>query len=108
MIDYPGVLRALTEARVEFIIVGGAAATAHGSARLTQDLDVVYARDEGNLARLAGCLAPHEPYLRGAPKGLPFELDARTLARGLNFSSPQRAPAARPDTLSPPTPSSGS
>ena len=86
MIDFPGLLGALTEAGVEFIIVGGAAATAHGSARLTQDLDVVYARDEGNLARLAGCLAPHEPYLRGAPKGLPFELDAGTLARGLNFT----------------------
>jgi len=33
-IDFPGLLRALAEARVEFIIVDGAAATAHGSARL--------------------------------------------------------------------------
>ena len=86
MIDFPGLLRALAEARVEFIIVGGAAATAHGSARLTQDLDIVYAREHSNLERLAAALAPHEPYLRGAPEGLPFDLDARTLASGLNFT----------------------
>lgn len=86
MIDYRAVLQALAEARVDFIIVGGAAATAHGAARLTQDLDVVYARDAENLARLAAALAPHDPYLRGAPEGLPFQLDAPTLARGLNFT----------------------
>jgi predicted nucleotidyltransferase len=86
MIDYPGLLRALVDAGVDFIIVGGAAATAHGAARLTQDLDVVYARDPSNLARLAAALAPHEPYLRGAPADLPFRLDAETLRRGLNFT----------------------
>jgi hypothetical protein len=50
VIDFPALLRALAEARVDFIIVGGAAATAHGSARLTQDLDIVYARDPANLS----------------------------------------------------------
>ena len=86
MIDFPALLRTLVDHGVEFIIVGGAAATAHGSARLTQDLDLVYARDLQNLERLADCLAPHEPYLRGAPEGLPFVLDAATLAAGFNFS----------------------
>jgi len=86
VIDFPGLLRTLSEARVDFIIVGGAAATAHGSARLTQDLDVVYARERSNLDRLSAALAPHEPYLRGAPEGLPFTLDAATLASGLNFT----------------------
>ncbi|MER3424777.1 MAG: hypothetical protein C4293_17715 [Nitrospiraceae bacterium] len=38
------------------------------------------------MARLAACLAPHKPYLRGAPPGLPFHLDADTIARGLNFT----------------------
>jgi predicted nucleotidyltransferase len=42
VIDFPGLLRALVDRRVQFVIVGGAAATAHGAARLTQDLDVVY------------------------------------------------------------------
>jgi hypothetical protein len=86
LIDYPGLLRTLYHANVRFIIVGGAAATAHGSARLTQDLEVVYERSPENLQKLARALAPHEPYLRGAPEGLPFRLDTDTLRRGLNFT----------------------
>jgi predicted nucleotidyltransferase len=86
VIDYRGLLRALADAGVRFIIVGGAAATAHGSARLTQDLDVVYARDADNLRRLKEALEPHEPYLRGVEPGLPFVLDEDTLRRGLNFT----------------------
>jgi hypothetical protein len=66
--------------------VGGVAAAAHGSARVTDDLDVCYARDSTNLERLVSALAPHRPYLRGAPPGLPFEWSVRTLAAGLNFS----------------------
>jgi predicted nucleotidyltransferase len=86
VIDFRGLLRSLCEAGVQFIIVGGAAATAHGVARLTQDLDIVYRRDAENLRRLAAALSPHEPYLRGAPPDLPFVFDAETLRRGLNFT----------------------
>ena len=86
MTDFPVLLRALTDAGVEFVIVGGAAATAHGSARLTLDLDVVYRRTPENLGRVVRSLAPHGPYLRGAPPGLPFQWDADTLAKGLNFT----------------------
>jgi hypothetical protein len=71
---------------VRFIIVGGAAATAHGSARLTQALDIVYERSRDNLRRLVAALAPHQPYLRGAPPGLPFVFDEETLQKGLNFT----------------------
>ncbi len=86
MTDFPALLRALAEGEVAFIIVGGAAATAHGSSRLTQDLDVVYERSRENIARLALALAPHAPYLRGAPEGLPFRLDEATIRHGLNFT----------------------
>jgi hypothetical protein len=86
MIDFPTLLRTLHEHGVRFLIVGGAAATAHGSARLTQDLDLVYDRAPDNLERLVRALAPHEPYLRGAPPGLPFRWDVATLRRGLNFT----------------------
>ena len=86
MTDFESLLRLLAGQRVEFIIVGGAAATVHGSSRLTQDLDVVYRRTSENLRRLADALAPYHPYLRGAPPGLPFRLDAETLQRGLNFT----------------------
>jgi hypothetical protein len=86
MIDLEPLLIELSRGEVEFIIVGGVAATILGSSRLTQDLDIVYARSPENLARLAAALAPHRPYLRGAPPGLPFRWDAETLRRGLNFT----------------------
>ena len=76
----------LANAQVEFIIVGGAAAIAHGSARLTQDLDIVYRRTPKNIAALVEALSPHKPYLRGAPPGLPFRFDENTIAAGLNFT----------------------
>ncbi len=79
-------LASLHRAGVEFIIVGGVAARAHGSSRLTDDLDVVYARDAANLARIVKALAPLKPYLRGAPPGLPFEWSVATLRAGLNFT----------------------
>lgn len=79
-------LRALTEGRVRFIIIGGVAATVHGSARHTRDIDVVYARDEANVGRLVTAMAPFAPYLRGAPAGLPFHWDAATIRAGLNFT----------------------
>ena len=86
MTDFPGLLRALSEAGVEFIVVGGAAATAHGATRLTLDLDIVYRRTPENIHRLVEALAPFHPYLRGAPPGLPFQWDEGMFSRGLNFT----------------------
>jgi predicted nucleotidyltransferase len=84
--DFSQFVHVLHDAGVQFIIVGGVAGTIHGAARATYDLDVVYARDPVNLERLTLALQPLEPYLRGAPKGLPFRWDIDTLARGLNFT----------------------
>jgi len=86
LIDLERALQELHRSGVGFIIIGGVAATIHGSARVTQDLDIVYARTPDNFARLAAALAPHAPYLRGAPPGLPFRWDAETIRRGLNFT----------------------
>jgi len=86
MTDFPSLIRLLTQNNVEFILIGGAAATAHGSARLTQDLDVVYRRTRDNISRLAASLASHSPYLRDAPPGLPFRFDVETITRGLTFT----------------------
>jgi hypothetical protein len=86
MTDFEALLGALDKNRVEYIVVGGAAALAHGSARFTQDLDVVYSRTAENLDRLVAALREFKPYLRGAPPGLPFIWDRTTLARGLNFT----------------------
>lgn len=86
MTDFESLLKVLYEGGVEFILVGGAAATVHGSSRLTEDLDIVYSRTTNNITRLASALSPHSPYLRGAPPGLPFRWDAETIRRGLNFT----------------------
>jgi hypothetical protein len=84
--DIPYILRLLSDAGVEFIVVGGVAGIAHGSSLTTQDIDVVYRRTPQNIRRLVDSLATHQPYLRGAPPGLPFQWDAETIERGLNFT----------------------
>jgi predicted nucleotidyltransferase len=71
---------------VRFIVIGGWAAIIHGVARTTNDVDVVYARDPENIRQLVEALQPHQPYLRGAPPGLPFLWDDRTVRAGLNFT----------------------
>ena len=38
------------------------------------------------MARLTRMLAPLEPYLRGAPPGLPFVWSEETMWAGLNFA----------------------
>jgi predicted nucleotidyltransferase len=86
MTNFLELARCLLHSGVEFIVVGGAAATAHGSARSTTDLDLVYRRTPENIRRMVAALAPHSPYLRGAPPGLPFQWDEATIQRGLNFT----------------------
>ncbi len=86
MTDFAGLLTVLAKNSVDYILVGGVAATAHGAARLTQDVDIVYSRSDANLARLASALARFSPYLRGAPTGLPFHWSLDTLRAGLNFT----------------------
>jgi predicted nucleotidyltransferase len=86
MTDFAELLRTLANARVEFVLVGGVAAIAHGSARQTLDIDIVYARSTKNIGQLVSALAPHRPYLRGAPPGLPFAWNVATVERGLNFT----------------------
>ena len=86
MTDFAGLLRALAAAGVEYILVGGAAATAHGSSRLTQDVDIAYCRSTENIDRVVSVIGKLNPYLRGAPPGLPFRWDRATIERGLNFT----------------------
>jgi hypothetical protein len=86
MTQFAALLRALSEAGVEYIVIGGVAATIHGSARNTLDVDVVYRRTPENIRRMVLALTPHHPYLRGAPPGLPFRWDEATIQRGLNFT----------------------
>jgi hypothetical protein len=79
-------LRSLIAHGVDFVVIGGLAGMARGSSYPSYDLDVVYARDPENLERLAGMLRELGATLRGAPAGLPFQLDARSLSEGANFT----------------------
>ena len=83
---FKSLLEILAQADVQFILIGGVAANLHGSARATFDIDIVYARSMKNFAAITSALSPLAPYLRGAPPGLPFRLDEKTLANGLNFT----------------------
>ena len=79
-------LEALTQADVDFVVIGGIAGGAHGSSYPTYDLDIAYARDRANLERLAAVLRDVGAALRGAPRDLPFQLDAETLENGQHFT----------------------
>jgi hypothetical protein len=79
-------IEVLAKHEVNFIVIGGVAMRLHGSAHVTEDLDVMYARDPDNLVRLAEALKSYGPRLRGAPEDLPFRWDARTLKAGANFT----------------------
>jgi hypothetical protein len=79
-------LRLLVEKRVEFVLIGGLAMRVHGSAHITEDVDVCYSRTKENIQRLAEAMAALHPYMRGAPPGLPFRFDAPTIQAGLNFT----------------------
>jgi predicted nucleotidyltransferase len=79
-------LEALERKAVDFIVIGGVAGMVHGSAAVTFDFDLLYARDDKNLERLAAVLVELNVTLRNAPPDLPFQVDARTLAAGSNFA----------------------
>jgi predicted nucleotidyltransferase len=79
-LDVPEMLRRLTSAGTDFIVIGGIAMIALGSARLTRDLDIVFACDEPNLQALGDVLVSLDARLRGVDEEVPFVPDARTLA----------------------------
>jgi predicted nucleotidyltransferase len=84
--QFERLIAVLSQGQVEFVLIGGLAAIAHGSAHMTYDVDVCYRRTAENIARLCEALEPYHPYLRGAPPGLPFRLDLATVQSGLNFT----------------------
>lgn len=75
-------LRALVDAGIEFVLVGGMAAIVHGAPRVTLDLDITPDPSEDNLERLSKALKL-DARIRApdVERGLPFAHDARSLAR---------------------------
>lgn len=71
---------------VRYVLIGGLAAVTHGAPIVTRDIDLCYAREPANLGRLAAALQEVHATLRGADAGLPFRLEAKTLAAGDTFT----------------------
>src|SRR6266404_7598725 len=70
--------RVLADQGVEYVIIGGLAATLHGSPLRTGDADVCPSRDPENLSRLAAALQAMGARIRteSVADGLPFACDA--------------------------------
>jgi hypothetical protein len=68
----------LTDAGIEFVVIGGFAARAHGSPHITEDLDTCYEPGPASVRDLARLLHGWNAYLRGVDPGLPFLMDERT------------------------------
>jgi predicted nucleotidyltransferase len=78
--SFASMLGGLIKKQVRFVVVGGVAAAAHGSSRVTNDLDICYdAEAAANIRALASVLAGWKAYPRGIEAGLPFIMDDRTL-----------------------------
>jgi hypothetical protein len=79
--DPQRILGMLTARGVDFVVIGGIAAVLHGSARVTQGLDVCVATDDANLDALGKVLVELKARLRGVPDDVPFVPDRETLRR---------------------------
>src|SRR5262245_60595506 len=71
----------LTAYGVDFVVIGGIAATLYGSDRDTFDLDIYPSTDAANLEVLGRALLDVDARLRGVEEDVPFVPDGRTLAR---------------------------
>jgi hypothetical protein len=86
-------LRALSDHRVNFVLIGALAARLHGFPRLTADADITPAGDKPNLERLAAALNELDAkvYTDSVPEGLAFDCSAATLARARMWNLVTRA-----------------
>jgi hypothetical protein len=76
------ILRALQDHGVRFVLIGGLAATIHGSPLVTTDVDITPERGRANLDRLSEALKELNARIRtdATPEGLVFDHDGESLA----------------------------
>jgi hypothetical protein len=81
--DPERLIRVLAKHRVRHILIGALAARLQGFPRLTTDADITPDRAAENLDCLAAALRELDArvYTESVPEGLPFDCDAKTLAR---------------------------
>lgn len=85
-VDIPGLLRALDDGEVGYVMIGAAALAAHGPVRATEDVDVVPDPDPENLRRLGNVLASLDARLAGDPARAIGAEQRAALAQGRNLT----------------------
>ncbi|MFH1654469.1 MAG: hypothetical protein ABIE74_10525 [Pseudomonadota bacterium] len=85
MKDFKNLLVRLEENKVEFVIVGGFAATLHGTTLLTQDLDICAPFTESNMVRLLSVLKQFNAKHRMIGKTKPLNESAGELSKFKNL-----------------------
>jgi len=80
--DFDRIVSTLSRYGVDYVLIGGVAAVAHGSTLATEDVDLTPARDQGNLDRLGEALLELRARIRTAnePDGVEFPCHGRFLA----------------------------
>jgi predicted nucleotidyltransferase len=75
IIEVEHVIRALNEAGVDFVLIGGLALASHGSDYMTKDFDAAIRHDKETATRLVAALKPYHPRPRGIDPSLLFVWD---------------------------------
>jgi len=78
-IEFLQILRLLTEAECDFVVIGGLALQILGGDFLTYDSDFAFIRRRENARSLAATFAPYHPMPVDWPEGVPFVWDEQTL-----------------------------
>lgn len=86
MTNLKRLLQLLVENHVNFVVVGGLAAIAHGAQYQTQDLDICHERSRSNYKKLSAVLQPLHAKLVDMPADLKAPFDEGSLAQGTNFT----------------------
>jgi predicted nucleotidyltransferase len=85
MSDLPSLLKRVSQAGIEFVIVGGFAGVVHGCSYLTQDIDICCIFAPDSLLALQEALADLHPVHRMTPGRKPLELTAKSASQFSNL-----------------------
>ena len=75
-------MAAFNRHQVEYVVIGGISAIAHGSAMFTKDTDFCYRRTKANIIRMVEALSDLHARPRNFEAALPFSLDVATIWNG--------------------------
>ena len=85
MSDLLGLLRRVSEAGIDFVVVGGFAGIVHGCTYVTQDIDICCVFAPDSLLALRKALADLHPVHRMTPGRKPLELTSESAAQFSNL-----------------------